>query len=51
MKNRMLVTKALTGGEGYTIRGKDLTSILEDLCRSIVKYGEIEMKTRCADLI
>lgn len=51
MKNRMLVTKALTGGEGFTIRGKDLTLILEDLCRSIVKTGEIEMKTRCADLI
>lgn len=51
MKNRMLVTKSLTGGEGFTIRSKDLTGILEDLCRSIVKTGEIEMKTRCADLI
>jgi len=36
MKNRMLQIKTLTGGEGVIIRVKDLTGILEDLCRSIV---------------
>jgi len=43
----MLVIKTLTGGEGIIIRTKDLNSILEDLCRSIIKNGEIEMRTRC----
>jgi hypothetical protein len=43
----MLVVNTLTGGEGIIIRTKDLNSILEDLCRSIIKNGEIEMRTRC----
>lgn len=50
IKNRMLVIKTLTGGEGIIIRTKDLNSILEDLCRSILKNGEIEMRTRCEQL-
>ena len=50
IKNRMLVIKTLTGGEGIIIRTKDLNSILEDLCRSIIKNGEIEMRTRCEHL-
>lgn len=50
IKNRMLVIKTLTGGEGIIIRTKDMNSILEDLCRSIIKNGEIEMRTRCEQL-
>jgi hypothetical protein len=40
----------LTGGEGVIIRTKDMNTILEDLCRSIIKNGEIEMRTRCEQL-
>lgn len=50
LKNRMLVIKTLTGGEGIIIRTKDLTTILEDMCRAILKNGEIEMRTRCEQL-
>lgn len=50
MKNRMLQIKTLTGGEGLIIRAKDLTGILEDLCRAIIKNDEIEMRTRCEQL-
>lgn len=34
----MLSIKTLTGGEGIIIRSKDLTTIIEELCRGIVKY-------------
>lgn len=50
MKNRMLVQKNYTGGEGCTIRTKELSNLLEEFCRSIVMNGEIEMRTRCEEL-
>ena len=50
MKNRMLSIKNLTGGEGVMISKKDLLTILDDLCRSLIKSGEIEMRTRCQQL-
>jgi L-lysine 2,3-aminomutase len=46
MKNRMLHIKTITGGDGLIIRVKDLQTILDELCRGIVKYNTIEMKTR-----
>jgi hypothetical protein len=50
MKNRMLSYRQLTGGEGVIIRNKDLQSIIEEFTRSIVKDGEVEMRTRCESL-
>jgi len=50
LKNRMLTIKTLTGGEGIIVRTKDLVPILDELCRSIVINGEIEMRTRCEQL-
>ena len=50
MKNRMLTIKTLTGGEGLTIRAKDLTGILEELCRSIIKSDEYQSKSRAEPL-
>lgn len=32
------------------ISSKDLNEILRELCRGIVQYGEIEMRTRCEQL-
>lgn len=46
MKNRMLHIKTITGGDGLIIRVKDLQTILDELCRGIVKHNSIEMKTR-----
>lgn len=43
----MLPIKTLTGGEGLIIRTKDLSSVLEEFSRTIIKNGEVEMKTRC----
>lgn len=37
----MLSIKTLTGGEGLTIRAKDLNGILEELSRSIIKADEV----------
>ena len=46
-KNRCLAVETLTSGQGYMISNKDLNECLVELCRSIVKVGEIEMRTRC----
>ena len=43
----MLPIKTITGGEGIIIRTKDLTSVLDEFSRTIIKNGEVEMKTRC----
>jgi len=40
----------MTSGHGVMIPTNDLNEVLRELCRSIIKYGEIEMRTRCADL-
>lgn len=48
--NRCLPIETLTSGAGYMISGKDLSECLNDLCRSIVKTCEIEMRTRCEQL-
>jgi hypothetical protein len=37
----------LTSGPGLVISVKDMNECLEEACRAIVKYGEIEMRTRC----
>jgi len=47
MKNRCLEIETLTSGVGVVISSKDLNECLEEACRSILKYGEIEMRTRC----
>lgn len=32
------------------ISSKDLNECLEECCRSLIKYGEIEMRSRCEGL-
>ena len=49
-RNRCLPVETLTSGQGFMISHKDLNECLVELCRSIVKYGEIEMRTRCEHL-
>lgn len=49
-KNRCLPVETLTSGQGYLISHKDLNECLNELCRSLVKFGEIEMRTRCEQL-
>ena len=49
-KNRCLPVETLTSGHGYMISHKDLNECLRELCRSLVKFGEIEMRTRCEQL-
>lgn len=50
IKNRCLEIQTLTSGVGVVISSKDLNECLEDCCRSLIKYGEIEMRTRCEHL-
>jgi hypothetical protein len=47
IKNRCLEIETLTSGTGIVISSKDLNEVLEECCRSLIKYGEIEMRTRC----
>lgn len=47
IKNRCLEIQTLTSGTGIVISSKDLNECLEECCRSLIKYGEIEMRTRC----
>lgn len=47
LKNRCLEIETLTSGHGIVISSKDLNETLKELCRGIVQYGEIEMRTRC----
>jgi len=50
IKNRCLEIQTLTSGVGVVISSKDLNECLEECCRSLIKYGEIEMRTRCEHL-
>ena len=50
LKNRCLEIETLTSGHGIVISSKDLNETLRELCRGIVQYGEIEMRTRCEQL-
>jgi hypothetical protein len=50
IKNRCLEIQTLTSGVGVVISSKDLTECLEECCRSLIKFGEIEMRTRCEHL-
>lgn len=50
MKNRCLEIETLTSGHGIVISSKDLNETLRELCRGVVQYGEIEMRTRCEHL-
>jgi hypothetical protein len=43
----MLEIDTLTSGKGVIISSKDLTECLREFARSIVKNGEVEMRTRC----
>ena len=47
IRNRCLEIDTLTSGVGIVISAKDLNECLEECCRSLIKYGEIEMRTRC----
>lgn len=47
IKNRYLEIETLTSGTGIVILSKDLNECLEEYCRSLIKYGEIEMRTSC----
>jgi hypothetical protein len=49
-KNRCLEIETLTSGSGVVIARKDLDECLKDLCRGIVKYSEVEMRTRCEQM-
>jgi hypothetical protein len=51
IKNRCLEIQTLTSGTGVVISAKDLNECLEECCRSLIKYGEIEMRTRCDHLL
>lgn len=44
---RMLPIKNVTGGESLIIRVKDLTQVLEDFTRNIIKDDEVAMRSRC----
>lgn len=48
--NRCLSVQTLTSGRGFMISSKDLNECLLEFCRSITKYCEIEMRTRCEQL-
>lgn len=50
IKNRCLEIQTLTSGVGVVISSKDLNECLEECCRALIKYGEIEMRTRCEQL-
>ena len=50
IKNRCLEIQTLTSGTGIVISSKDLNECLQEACRSLVKFGEIEMRTRCEHL-
>ena len=50
MKNRMLSIKTLTGGDGLIIRAKDLTDILNEFARNIIKSDELKTRTRTEHL-
>jgi len=50
IKNRCLEIETLTSGVGVVISSKDLNECLEECCRSLIKNGEIEMRTRCEHL-
>ena len=50
IKNRCLEIETLTSGKGIVISQKDLNECLEDCCRQLIKFGEIEMRTRCEHL-
>lgn len=43
----MLEIDTITSGKGVIISTKDLTECLKECARSIVKNGEMEMRTRC----
>lgn len=47
IRNRCLEIETLTSGTGIVISSKDLNECLEECCRSLIKFGEIEMRTRC----
>ena len=46
MKNRMLQIKTLTGGDGLIIRANDLTDILNEFARNVLKADELKVRTR-----
>lgn len=48
--NRSVEIETLTSGRGVVITRKDLTECLEECCRSLVRHGEEEMRTRCEHL-
>lgn len=50
IKNRCLEIQTLTSGVGVVISSKDLNECLEECCRSLIKFGEIEMRTRCEQM-
>lgn len=46
IKNRCLEIETLTSGTGIVISSKDLNECLEECCRQLIKYSEIEMRNR-----
>ena len=50
IRNRSVEVQTITSGLGIVISAKDLKDCLEECCRSLVKHGEIEMRTRCEHL-
>ena len=47
VRNRSLEVETLTSGNGVLISIKDLNDCLKELCRSLIKSGEVEMRSRC----
>ena len=50
IRNRSVEVQTLTSGVGMVIAANDLNRCLEECCRSLVKHGEIEMRTRTEHL-
>lgn len=50
VRNRSVEVQTLTSGVGIIISQSDLSTCLEECCRSLIKGGEIEMLSRCESL-
>ena len=48
--NRSAAVQTLTSGVGILISQADLNTCLDECCRSLVKSGEVEMRTRTESL-
>ena len=50
LKNRGTEVKTLTSGPGWVFTQKDINECIQKFCRTVIKYGEKELKSR-SDLL